>query len=83
MPKETLLIIFYVVFQINSLAQNVGIGTTSPSAKLHIEVSNGFTSPIMQVNIKGTTPLFIITPNGKIGINLANPTEALDISGNI
>ncbi|NPA34037.1 MAG: hypothetical protein GXO48_03795 [Chlorobi bacterium] len=64
-------------------AQNVGVGTTTPAAKLHIEVPTGFTNPLMQVNVQGTTPYFIVLPDGKIGIGVAIPTEALDVSGNV
>ncbi|NPA33800.1 MAG: LamG domain-containing protein [Chlorobi bacterium] len=81
--SKILLIIGYFILLRYLNAQNVGVGTTSPSAKLHIEVSKGFAEPLMQVNVKGTTPIFIILPEGKIGIGLTNPTEALDISGNV
>ena len=65
-------------------AQNVGIGTATPVARLHIEVPSGLTIPIMQVNKVGSlTPYFIIDPNGKVGIGVASPSEAMDISGNI
>ncbi len=67
-----------------SQAQNVGIGTITPSARLHIEVPSGFTSPVLQVNQQGSaTPYLIIQPDGKVGIGVASPSEALDVSGNI
>ncbi len=64
--------------------QNVGVGTTTPSAKLHIEVPSGFTSPVLQVNQQGSaTPYLIVQPDGKVGIGVATPSEALDVSGNV
>ncbi len=67
-----------------SEAQNVGIGTNSPTARLHIEVPSGFTSPVLQVNQQGSaTPYLIVQPNGNVGIGVASPSEALDVSGNI
>ncbi len=64
--------------------QNVGIGTSTPAARLHIEVPSGLTIPIMQVNKTGAlSPYFIIDSSGKVGIGIATPSEALDVSGNI
>ena len=65
------------------IAQNVGVGTTTPAAKLHVEVPAGFSSPLMQVNVKGSTPYIIVLPNGKVGIGVATPSEILDVAGNI
>ncbi len=74
-------IIFSPLF---SHAQNVGIGTNTPTARLHIEVPSGFTGPVVQVNQQGSAvPYLIIQPDGKVGIGVASPSEALDVSGNI
>ena len=64
-------------------SQQVGVGTTMPMAKLHIEVPPGYTSPLLQVNIQGSTPYLIVLPNGNVGIGVAAPSEVLDINGNI
>ncbi len=78
------LFMFSAILCVVASAQNVGIGTNTPIAKLHIEVQPGFGSPIVQVNQTGSgTPYFIIQSNGNVGIGVASPSEALDVSGNI
>ncbi len=64
-------------------AQSVGVGTSTPVAKLHVEVPAGYTAPLLQVNVQGNTPYLIVLPNGNVGIGVATPSEALDVSGNI
>ena len=64
-------------------AQKVGVGTTVPGARLHIEAVSNYTSAF-KVTIHGSsTPHFVIEPGGKIGIRKINPNEILDVLGNI
>ncbi|NPA33507.1 MAG: hypothetical protein GXO48_01055 [Chlorobi bacterium] len=76
-----------LLFSVTSLplmAQNVGIGVPSPQARFHIVAPSGFSSPLLKIEKDGTTaPYLIIQSNGKIGIGRINPSEALDVSGNI
>jgi len=64
-------------------AGNVGIGTTSPTALLHL----ASTAPIdllrIDDNIPGDTTPIVIDHEGKIGIRKANPEAQLDVDGNI
>ena len=62
----------------------MGIGTATPTAKLHVEVPAGYSNPLFKVTAQGApNPYLIILPNGNVGIGIANPTEALDVAGNI
>ncbi len=66
-------------------AVNVGVGTTSPYARLSVELDT--TNPALIVSNQGsTTPAFYIggvNQNGKIGINTANPTATVTLNGNL
>jgi len=65
-------------------AQNVGVGTTSPQSRLHIIAPSGYSFPLLRVETDGSaSPHLIVLPDGKVGIGVANPMEALDVSGNI
>jgi len=67
-----------------SEAQNVGIGTTEPHALLHIQVTPSYPQPALLINIKDSViPHLVITPNGRVGVKVINPSEVLDIGGNI
>ncbi len=65
-------------------SQNVGIGTTTPTAMLHIQVPTGYAMPLLKAEQQGTTaPYLIVLPNGHVGIGIANPSEVLDVAGNV
>ncbi|OHA15608.1 MAG: hypothetical protein A3B08_03440 [Candidatus Taylorbacteria bacterium RIFCSPLOWO2_01_FULL_43_44] len=76
---------------------SVGIGTTSPSAKLSINqgsTGEGFylagysnnTSALFRVStstLTATTTAFLIDSNGKVGIGTTSPSQQLSVQGNI
>ncbi|GIU68249.1 MAG: hypothetical protein KatS3mg001_099 [Candidatus Pacearchaeota archaeon] len=57
---------------------NVGIGTTSPSAKLEIQGSG---TGGLSLNV--TNDLFVNDTSGRVGIGTATPQQTLDVVGSI
>lgn len=58
------------------------VDDTSNRPSIKIEHNVGY-SNIMEISCKGDDGVFIITSNGNIGINKLEPTEKIDIDGNI
>ncbi|NPA33506.1 MAG: hypothetical protein GXO48_01050 [Chlorobi bacterium] len=58
-------------------AQNVGIGTVSPQARLHITVPQGFANALLRIDMGTGTPVLIVQPNGSIGVNAIPPQSAI------
>jgi hypothetical protein len=54
---------------------NVGIGTTSPDATLHVS-GNAYVSSNLEV---GTANLFVDTVNSRVGIGMTSPQYKLDV----
>ena len=57
----------------------VGIGTTSPYAKLSVTATAGQTNPIFTVASSSEEQYFTITSDGKVGIGTTTPERQLDI----
>jgi hypothetical protein len=74
-------------------AGNVGIGTTSPSYRLHAVVASAANADIFQAAMAGVSNGFSVQRvsssfvysmlDGGLGINNAAPTQALHVSGNV
>jgi hypothetical protein len=61
---------------------NVGVGTTSPFAKLDVVGTNNFTVPLFQLSSVAsfaTTTRFIVTNAGNVGIGTTTPAAPLSI----
>lgn len=58
------------------------VDDTSNRPSIKIEHNVGY-SNIIEISCKGDDGVFIITSNGNIGINKLEPTEKIDIDGNI
>ena len=66
------------------VAQEVGIGTTTPTAILHVEASPSYPQPLFKVLTQGAvTPYLVVLPNGNVGVGIVNPSEVLDVAGNV
>ena len=64
---------------INSLG-NVGIGTTSPNAKLDINASG---SALNIQNLSGSSKFYVNASSGNVGIGTAAPSQLLDVDGRL
>jgi hypothetical protein len=63
-------------------ANLVGIGTTAPTATLHVNSSNSAGSFLVQ-NGTGSNHLFVNGSTGRVGVGLNNPAQSLDVNGAI
>lgn len=72
-------ITFTELFQVNEVG-NVGIGTTTPMAKLSV-YSTDSTTNLLQIATTTNPGIFNITSSGNVGIGTTNPNDKLDIGG--
>jgi hypothetical protein len=56
---------------------NVGIGTSTPSASLHISGSSG--SALFEIDSPALNNILFVTGSGRVGIGTGNPARTLDI----
>ncbi len=76
--RAGLVIVFLVCFGVR--AQNIGIGTLTPNALLHIQSKDGYSQPLFRVDSAGAIK-FIIGIEGNVGIGVASPVHKLDVAG--
>jgi hypothetical protein len=65
---------------VDGSSDRVGIGTTSPQAKLHVEESG--TDDLLRVRQAGSTKL-IVKNDGKVGIGTSGPDTELEVVGDL
>jgi hypothetical protein len=59
---------------------NVGIGVTSPTAKLHV---SGTTGGVFEVDGAAAINALYVSSSGNVGIGTVTPTQKLEVAGNI
>lgn len=64
-------------------ASNVGIGSTSPYAKLSVTNTGSSPSFVVEDSTSPDTTPFIITASGNVGIGTTSPTEKLGVQGDL
>ncbi|KKP76780.1 MAG: hypothetical protein UR76_C0003G0058 [Candidatus Campbellbacteria bacterium GW2011_GWC1_35_31] len=73
----------YVDRMVVSTTGNIGIGTTSPFAKLSVTGTGTGTGSAFQVADSANSPKFTVLDNGNVGVGTVSPTQKLDVNGNI
>jgi hypothetical protein len=59
---------------------SVGIGTTTPTAKLHVSSSTG---GVFEIDGAGATTVLYVSASGNVGIGTITPGATLDVIGNV
>jgi len=72
------------IFQVNQngniyTSGSIGIGTTSPAAKLHISGSSG--SALFEIDSPAVNNILFVSGSGNVGIGTGIPSASLHISG--
>ena len=70
-----------ITLSVSNTAGNVGIGTTTPSASLHINNADNQNSFLVEDTNPDSSP-FVIDANGNVGMGTLTPTEKLVVNGN-
>ncbi len=78
--KRTLLGAILVGWSMAVFSQNVGVGISSPAARLHVRGGVSSTVPLFRVDSASTVKL-IVDVQGNVGIGTASPAYKLDVSG--
>ena len=81
--RYSVLSLIAIVMITNLYSQKVGVGLTSPEAQLHVRLMDYLLDKVLIVDTGLGVPHLIIMRNGNVGIGIANPTERLDVSGNV
>ncbi len=79
-------VLFFTSMTQNSSAQNVGVNTDEPKAKLDVKGDASGTDVFRVFNDSDTLSfdsLFVIKADGSVGVKTDNPSEALEVRGDV
>jgi len=60
---------------------NLGLGTSSPSASLHI--SGASSANLLRIDSPASSSILFVSGSGNIGIGISTPASTLDVSGSV
>ena len=67
-----------------TVAGNVGIGSTTPFAKLTVQGAGlSATSTLFDISTTTSKSLFTVLANGNVGVGVASPQQKLDVAGDV
>jgi len=73
------LILSFIGFSAGVMAQNVGIGTVTPSAKLEVIGNTTTTGNAFEVKDSAGVSRVVVKDGGRVGINTANPSASASL----
>ena len=65
------------------IANNVGIGTSSPSGKLEVRAGASESTDPLVIGKGSNTYVFVRNSDGNVGIGVTNPAYKLEVSGDV
>ncbi len=72
-----------LVCSLSVFSQNVGVGTTTPQAYLHVKAPNNTQKLLIVEGQSSASEYLIFYQGGFLGIGTSSPSERLHVSGNI
>ncbi len=67
-----------LVWAFTAECQEVGIGTTTPGARLNVDIPASYTLPIFEASKNGS-PMVTITSDGRVGVGTSSPSGAVHV----
>jgi|GEM_PF-937892 len=79
---KKILVLSLVAFTTGLMAQNVGIGTVTPGAKLEVVGNTTTTGNAFEVKDSAGVSRVVVKDGGRVGVGTATPAAKLEVVGN-